>query len=268
MRQLIRARGGPAAVMLALALLGGCMWSAAPEVLPPDGPKAGRPDRLAPIVRGTDDLGNMLPASPLGRAAVPAKAPPAVRIDEKARTVRIPARLTHVKGVVEWLLSCGERHRAMSVLVTDCTVRDVMTALAKAGLRAGERPQAVGEDRARPPKGAPVVVEVAFKDGKGKETRVPAAKFLSGRSDGEPLGEGGWVYVGPLVIREADSEILVTDFSGSLVSTNLRDSSAMIYWVSKAVSDEPATFTAAYYTSSLASPGEGGPCELVIRPAK
>ena len=255
-------------LVLALAFLAGCMWSAAPEVLPLPAPKTAGGDRLTPIVRGTEDLGEPLQPVAPKPAAAPAKAPPAVRIDEKASTVRIPARLTHVKGVVEWVLSCGERHRAMSVLVTDCTVRDVTAALAKVGLQAGERPQAVGEDRARAPKGAAVVVEVAFKDDMGKETRVPAAKFLSARSDGDPLGEGAWVYVGPLVIREGEAEILVTDFSGSLVSTNLRDSSAMISWVSKAASAEPATFVTAYYTSTFASPAEGDSCELVIRPAK
>jgi hypothetical protein len=255
-------------LVLALALLAGCMWSAAPEVLPSASPKKAGGDRLAPIVRGTDDIGEVVQQVAPKPAAAPAKAPPAVRIDEKARTVRIPARLTRVKGAVEWLLSCGERHRAMSVLVTDCTVRDVASALAKVGLQAGERPQAVGEDRARAPKGAAVSVEVAVKDGSGKETQIPAARFLSARPDGEPLGEGTWVYVGPLVIREGEAEILVTDFSGSIVSTNLRDSSAMTYWVSKAASEEPATFVTAYYTSAFAPPAEGDSCELVIRPAK
>jgi hypothetical protein len=232
---------------------------------------APRDERLAPVVLGTDDAGPRTPpASAAKPAAVksetrpgePAQVP---RVDEKARTVRIPARFTRATGVVEWLLSVGAAHTATSVLVTDCQVRDVAAALAKIGLASGARPQLVGEDRARSPSGSAVAIDVVVKDGAGKESRTAAGRFLSASSAGRPLSEGAWIYVGPQTVRENESQIVVTDFTGSLVTTNLRDSSAVVYWAPRDGSD-PAPYLSAYYASDAALPGGGGACEIEIGP--
>jgi hypothetical protein len=252
--------------LLVLGLLGGCMGprGAAPAK-PAAGDEAPRDERLAPVVFGTEDLG---PRAPAARAATPtaSTSAPAVRVDEKARTVRIPARFTGAAGVVEWLLSAGAAHPTTSVLVTDCPVREAAAGLAKIGLAAGRRPELVGEDRAGPPSGPAVAIDVVIKDAAGKESKVPAGRFLSVRSDGPPLGEGAWIYVGPQEIREGGSSIIVTELSGSLVTTNLRDSSAVIYWAAKTAAD-PAPYVSAFYSSGVALPGPGAACEVEIRPA-
>jgi hypothetical protein len=255
-------------LFLVLAGLSGCMATpaAAPEPAPPE--PAIRSDGLAPVVRGTDDVVRRPEAA--GPQPAPPKPAAQVRVDEKARTVRIPARFTGARGMVEWLLSAGGKHPATSVLVTDCPVRDVAAALAKIGLAAGVRPQPVGEDRARPPVGRRasadevLFITVVVREAAGKETRTPAAGFLSRRTDGPPLagGDGMWVYVGPQIVREGDAEILVTEFSGSLATTNLLDSSAIIYW-SPASHGEAAPYVSAFYASEL--PTEAGrPCEVEI----
>ncbi|MBM4019747.1 MAG: hypothetical protein FJ288_15735 [Planctomycetes bacterium] len=259
-----------AACVLAAAMVG-CVGPAMT-----DSPRtAVRDDRFAPVVRGTDDLVPPVPAAaaplPHGRGSdTPAAPVPPVRVDEKARSVRIPARFTGARGVVERLLSAEGKHRGLSVLVTECSVRDVAAALEKMGLLPGVRPEAVGEDRARPPVGRRsssdevFFITVVVRDAEGKEARTPAARFLSRRADGPPLtaDDGWWVYVGPQVLSEGGAEILVTEFSGSVVTTNLRDSSAVIYW-SPPPGGEAAPYVSAFYAS--AAPTEAGrPCEVEI----
>lgn len=252
--------------LLMLAALCGCMVprGAAPAK-PAAREEASRDERLAPVVFGTEDLG---PRAQPGRAAKPteARSAPAVRVDQEARTVRIPARFTRATGVVEWLLSAGAAHPNTSVLVTDCPVRDVAAGLAKIGLAGGRRPQLVGEDRAGPPSGPAVAVEVVIKDAAGKESRLAASRFLSARSDGPPP-EGAWVYVGPQEVREGGTTIIVTELSGSLITTNLRDSSAIIYWAAKTAAD-PAPYVSAFYSSGVALPSPDAACEVEIRPAQ
>jgi len=252
-------------VAITVVALCGCMMPpAAAPAAPAVRSEAPRDERLAPVVRGTDDVPRTRPAPAAGPAA--AKPAAAVRADEKARTVRIPARFTRATGVVEWLLSAGAAHPTTSVLVTDCPVGNVAEAMAKIGLAGGTRPQWVGDDRARPPAGTAVTIGIVVKDAAGKESRIPAGRFLSADSGGQPLGEGAWIYVGPQTVREGDSQIVVTDLSGSLITTNLRDSSAMVYWVAKGGSD-PAPYVSAYYASGAALPGGGEVCEVEVRPA-
>jgi hypothetical protein len=246
--------------VLALFLLG----AAAPEAGAP-AERPAKPDRWGPIVVGTDDAG--LPGKPKTPPAAPpaAKAAGEIRVDEKTKTVRIPVAPTRAKGVVEWLLASGKKHAATSVLVTEHAAKDLAAALAKAGLAPGVRPEPVGEDRAKLPSGQAVEIALVSKGADGKETRTPAAKFLSPKSTGEPLGEGAWVYVGPQVLREGDVDLLVTELSGSIVTTNLRDQTAMIYWVPKSPPDAQL-YVAAFYASSATLPGEKEKCELEIRP--
>jgi len=257
-------RFGLTGVLVLTALCGCMMPPAAAPAKPAVRSEAPRDERLAPVVRGTDDGLRARPAP----AAEPAAAKPtaAVRVDEKARTVRIPVRFTRATGVVEWLLSAGAAHPTTSVLMTECPVGNVAEAMAKIGLAGGTRPQWVGDDRARPPAGTAVAIDIVVKDGAGKESRIPAGRFLCAGSGGQPLGEGAWIYVGPQMVREGDSQIVVTDLSGSLITTNLRDSSAMIYWVAKGGSD-PAPYVTAYYASGAALSGGGETCEVEVRPA-
>jgi hypothetical protein len=257
-------------ILVWLVVLGGLAGCGAPQTAAPaPRPKSVIPERYTPVVRGTDDV-TVGPvrteAAKSPQAAATVKSVPPVQVDEKARTVRIPCRFSGARGVVEWLVSAGGKHPATSVLLTDAAVRDIAAAMAKAGLTPGVRPEAVGEDRARAPKGAAVSIEVVIKGG-GQDGRAPATTYFSRESGGKPMNEGTWIYVGPQSFKEGDAEILVTDLSGSIATTNLRDSSALIYWAPKATGDAPAYVTA-FYASNVPQPAEGTACELEIKPAQ
>jgi len=258
-----------------LAAVGGCAAATetsqpAPADASPE-PERAVLDGMGPIVRGTDDA-----AAPAAAAVnrPPAPAAPAaatIQVDEKTRTVHIPVRLTGARGVVEWLLAAGDRHKASAVLVTDRSAGEVAAAMARVGLAPGVRPEPVGEDRATIPQGSTLTVTVIVKDAAGRPTRIPAGRLLSRQSGGEPLSEGRWVYAGPQVVLEADAEINVTELSGSLATTNLRDASALIYWVpapgGRMAGDEAAPFVLTYYPSNLSLPEKTESCDLEIRPA-
>jgi len=258
-----------------LAAVGGCAAATetsqpAPADASPESERAVL-DGMEPIVRGTDDA-----AVPGAEASArpPAPAAPAaatIQVDEKTRTVHIPVRLTGARGVVEWLLAAGDRHQASAVLVTDRSAGEVAAAMARVGLAPGARPEPVGEDRATIPQGSALTVTVIVKDAAGRQMRIPAGRLLSRQSGGEPLSEGRWVYAGPQVVLEADAEINVTELSGSLATTNLRDASALIYWVpapgGRRTGDEAAPFVLTYYPSNLSLPEKTESCDLEIRPA-
>jgi hypothetical protein len=219
---------------------------------------------LAPILVGTDEADSLRKPTKEAPPAKPERPPKPIRVDEKARSVRLPVRFSQASGAVEWLLSSGEKHQRMSALVTDQPAKAVAAALAKAGLPAGTPPLLVGEDHVRPPKGTPVDVDVVVTRADGTEIRYPANLFIATSSEGDPAAEGQWVYVGPPVAREGDAEILVTALSGSLVTTNLRDSSALVYWVP----EKTEGFARTFYVSGVPLPTEGFSCELEIRPAE
>jgi len=237
--------------------------TAAGATAPKDAPSPLAGDNLAPILMGTDEARAPRKAPKEAPPTKPERPPKPIRVDTKARSVRLPVRFSQASGAVEWFLSSGEKHPRMSVFVTDQPAKAVAAALAKAGLPAGTPPLRVGEDRVRPPKGTPVDVDVVVARADGTEIRYPASLFIATSSVGEPAADGQWVYVGPPVAREGDAEILVTALSGSLVTTNLRDSSALVYWVP----EKTEGFVRTFYVSGVPLPAEGFSCELEIRPA-
>ena len=248
------------AIVLALLTAITAVGATAPKEEPP--PPAG--DNLAPILVGTDEADSLRKPP---KEAPPAKAerpPKPIRVDEKARSVRLPMRFSQASGAVEWFLSSGEKHQRMSVFVTDHPAKAVAAALAQAGLPAGTAPLLMGEDRVRPPKGTPVDINVVVTRADETEIRYPASLFIATSSVGEPAADGQWVYVGPPVAREGEAEILVTALSGSLVTTNLQDSSALVYWVP----EKTEGFARTFYVSGVPLPAEGFSCELEIRPAE
>ena len=134
--------------MAVLVMLSSCLAAAAPAPeTRPEAPRS-RLERFKPLVLETDDLRTVGKAEKTGDAA---KAGPAIHVDAKTGTVRIPVTPTRTRGVVERLLSARGKHPASSVLVTPCSVAEVAAAFAKAGFEAGARPVPVGDDRARPP---------------------------------------------------------------------------------------------------------------------
>jgi len=189
---------------------------------------------------------------------------PAIRVDPKTHTVQVPVRVTRARGVVEWLLSAGVAHTRTSVLVTRCPVRAVARALGQAGLAEGRPPKPVGDDAARLPHGPAVRLTLVFSGAHGAPTRLPAENLLAAASDGTPLPRGRWVYVGPQTL--ADGKVLLAELSGSLVTTGLRDTSAMIYWVPASPREAPL-YVKAFYARPEAVPAEASEVVLEIRPA-
>jgi len=264
---------------LSLALAVSTAAAAAPEAAPaggaapdgaaPEGEAAGESQsgygHLKPLLMDPDRVGGSG-----RRLAGPGDRPsdagdrPSVRVDPKARTVRVPVRVTHARGVVEWVLSAGGRHARMSVLLTRCPVRTVARALEQTGLAEGRPPTLVGEDAARPPRGPAVRLTVRFRQPDGSWATLPAEALLAAASAGTPLPPGRWVYVGPQTL--ADGKVLLAELSGSLVTTGLQDRSAMIYWV-PASSGEEVLYVQAYYGRVEAVPGEVTEAVLEIRPA-
>jgi len=237
--------------------------TAAGATTPKDAPSPLAGDNLAPILVGTDEARAPRKTPKEVPPTKPERPPKPIRVDEKARSVRLPVRFSQASGAVEWFLSSGEKHPRMSVFVTDQPAKAVAAALAKAGLPAGTPPLRVGEDRVQPPKGTPVDIDVIVARADGAEIRYPASLFIATSSVGEPAADGQWVYVGPPIAREGEAEILVTALSGSLVTTNLRDSSALVYWVP----EKTEGFVRTFYVSGVPLPAEGFSCELEIRPA-
>jgi hypothetical protein len=188
----------------------------------------------------------------------------AVRVDPKTHTVEVPVRLTRAEGVVEWLLSAGGKHPRTSVLSARCPVRALARALEAAGLAAGRPPAPVGDDAARPPEGPSVRLTLRFRAPDGGPKRIPAEALLAAAPDGTPVPDGRWVYVGPQAL--ADGKVLLAELSGSLVTTALRDTSAMVYWVPAAPDDGPR-YVKAYYARPKAVPAGVTEAVLEIAPA-
>jgi hypothetical protein len=188
----------------------------------------------------------------------------AVRVDPEMHTVEVPVRLTRAEGVVEWLLSAGGKHPRTSVLAVQCPVRALARALEEAGLSAGRPPVPVGDDAARPPQGPAVRLTLRFRAPEGGPKRIPAEDLLAAVPDGTPVPDGRYVYVGPQAL--ADGKVLLAELSGSLVTTALRDTSAIIYWVPAGPEDGPR-YVKAYYARPKAVPAGVTEAVLEIAPA-
>jgi len=190
---------------------------------------------------------------------------PPIAMDAVSHTVRIPVRPTGAKGVVEWLLAASGKHPGLAVLVTDCPARAVAAAMVKAELKGGAHPVPVAEDATRAPTGSALRLALVARGADGQTVRVPAERLIAATSDGKPVAAGRWVYAGPATLD--DGKVLLSGLSGSVATTNLRDASAMIYWVP----DRPnggVHYVKAYYARPGMVPAEASDWVLEIRPAE
>jgi len=252
------------------AVVVGLLWLA-PSAVSGEADESGAPYRhLKPILIETDDLGasgKKPPARPdrdrtETKAEAPADRP--IHVDAETRTVRVPVRPTGAKGVVEWLLTASGKHPATAVLVTAHPVRAVARALKRAGFACGRHPEPVGTDAARPPQGPALRLTLVAKGPDGKAVRVPAERLLAADADGKALGKGRWIYTGPRTVDEG--RVVLAGLSGSVVTTDLRDAHAMVYWVPAEAADGPI-YVRAFYGRADALPAGAGPWSLEIRPA-
>jgi len=234
-------------------------------------PASAAPDvyrHLKPLLVEQNDLQPFTGGKAAAPPAAPAEAdrPPPIAVDAAARTVRIPVRPTRAKGVVEWLLVASGKHAALAVLVTECSARDVADAFAKAGLDGGDHPVPVGDDAARAPGGPALRLALVARGADGRAVRIPAERLLSATSGGKPIPDGRWVYAGPATLD--DGKVLLSGLSGSVATTNLRDTSAMIYRVPAQADAGGVHYVQAFYAQPAAVPAEASDWVLEITPAE
>jgi len=242
---------------------GGAPARPAPDAKP-SGPSQGGYRHLKPLLLEADAAALRTGKDGRGAAAEKAADRSVVRADPATHTVTVPVRLTRARGVVEWLLSAGGDHARMSVLVARCPIRALARAMEEAGLSAGRPPRLVGDDAARPPQGPAVRLTLRLRGPDGTAIAAAAQDLLAATPDGTPLPDGRWVYVGPQWL--ADGKVLLAELSGSLVTTALRDTSALVYWV-PTTSGEGPLYVKAVYARREGVPAGVTEAVLEIRPA-
>jgi len=264
-----------AAMVLAIGLgLGGVVGAGAPAAETPtdappssDTPAAPAVYRhLKPLVVEQHDL-RPFTGGKQARPSRPAETDrwPPIEVDAASHTVRVPVRPTGAKGVVEWLLAASGKHAGLAVLVTDWPARAVADAMGRAGLKEGAHPVPVDEDAARAPKGAALELDLVGRGADGRVIRIAADRLLAATSDGKPVAPGRWVYAGPATLD--DGKVLLSGLSGSVVTTHLRDTTAMIYWVPDQA-DGSIHYVKALYARPGMVPAEASDWVLEIRPAQ
>jgi len=259
----------PTIVVLVCGFVLGASPVPAADAPRPEAPDSERPPAapagLVPIVVGTPETLPPGAAKPPPKPAAPRppEPSPAVRADAAAHVVRFPVTMVRPDGPVDRLVSCELKYAGRSVFTTPCSARDLAKAFDRAGFPAGRPPARAADDHMRPPSGPTVEIALVVRARDGRETRFPAATFLSEEPRGTPLAEGRWVWVGPQVIRDGDAAILMPALSGSVVTTDLGDSSAMAYWV--AAGEKAEVYGLNCYASSSPRPPQDCTLEIEVR---
>ncbi len=246
------------AVLAALAAVG-----RGGETVPPEGFEPLIVDPTAPARASAET-----PPTPAERPSTPpSEAPkaPAPEVDKVARTVRIPVELTGAEGVIEWILGTARAPKASTILVTPCRAQAVADALAAIGLAKGTPPEARGDGPPGPPSGPSLELSLVWHT-KEKPGLLPATRLFAPSPDGRDAGPGRWVYAGPATVREGEATLLVASVSGSLVTTNLRDTSALIYWV-PGPGEPGLEALRTWYAAKAPGVPAGSKPALVVRPA-
>ena len=166
------------------------------------------------------------------RAAEPAPAPaarPAIAVDEKARTVTVPAVVAKqgaydlLKGAIEYVLVAKGGKDYETLFVTACAAQDVDGALRKIGLRPG-RP-ALSD---APPRGQPVRLFVAY-EAAGKTVRRSADDFLAYLKTDKPVEPAAWPFTGSTRAINPDSgaDVLQAAQTRNLIGLHWDDTSPL-----------------------------------------
>ena len=167
---------------------------------------------------------------PEPKAADAAK-PAAIVVDEKARTVSVPAVVAKqgkyedvLKGAIEYLVVAKGGRDYETVFITQTTAPEIYDALLKTGLRPGTPP---GPDV--PPKGQPVNVFVEYEQG-GKKVRRPADEFLAYLKDDKPVEPKPWLFTGSSLgfDPETNKNVIQAALTKNLVGLHPHDPSPLL----------------------------------------
>jgi acylphosphatase len=160
-----------------------------------------------------------------------AAAPASVTVDEKARTVTIPAVVAKqgkyeevLKGAIEYLVVAQGGRDYETVFTTPATVQQIYDALLKIGLRPGTPP---GADM--PAKGPPVNVFAEYEQD-GKKVRRPADEFLAYLKDGKPVEPKPWFFTGSSLTfdPETNKNVIQASLTKSVVGLHPHDASPLL----------------------------------------
>jgi acylphosphatase len=154
----------------------------------------------------------------------------AVAVDEKARTVSIPAVVAKqgkyeevLKGAIEYLVVAQGGRDYETVFTTPATAQQVYDALLKIGLRPGTPP---GPDTAG--KGPPVNVFAEYEQD-GKKVRRAADEFLAYLKDGKPVEPKPWLFTGSSLgfDPETNKNVIQASLTKSIVGLHPHDASPL-----------------------------------------
>ena len=164
------------------------------------------------------------------KAAPPGQPKAAVAVDEKARTVTIPAaaakqgRYDVLKGAIEYALVAKGGKDYETLFVTPCAPQEVYEGLRKIGLRPG-RP-AIAD---APPKGQPVLIFVEY-EADGKPARRPIDDFLAYMKTDKPADPAPWLFTGSTwaINPDTGANVLQAAQTANLVGLHYDDTSPLL----------------------------------------
>ena len=162
-------------------------------------------------------------------AVVPARPAARIVVDEKARTVTVPAAVAKqavhdvLKGAIEYVLVAQGGKDYETVFATEFPAGEIYAALTKIGLSPGSP---AAEDA--PPKGKPVEILVVYKAG-GTERRRPVDEFVTHIKTKRPLSAAPWTFTGSATTTDPESgkQVRQASLTGSIIGLHYSDPSPL-----------------------------------------
>lgn len=159
-----------------------------------------------------------------------ARAEAGLRVDEKARSVAVPAVVAkqetyaELKGAIEYALVATGGKAYESLFVTDCPAGEIDEALGRIGLR---RRRPATEETG--PGGQRVNLFIEYEDG-GKTVRRPLGDFLLDKRTGQPTPPAPWTFTGSAEVIDPDSQkpILQASLTRSIIGLHPADASPLV----------------------------------------
>lgn len=166
----------------------------------------------------------------MGAAAGGAAETPKPQVDPEAGTVTLAAQVAEqgkydvLKGAIEYLLVSRDGKSYESVLVTDCTPKDLADALSAAKMKSGKP-----ADEENGPGGDLLRIWVEY-ERDGKAVREPVERFVLFTGTGKPMADGPWTFAGSrsTLDPKTNQQVLEASVTGSLVGLHYLDASSVI----------------------------------------
>jgi len=170
------------------------------------------------------------PAPPVAGTAGDAAPAPDLVVNEKARTVSVPAvvveqgQYLELKGAIEYVLVAKGGKRYETLFETERPAAEIHAALTRIGL--GRGVPATADD---PPRGQRVNLLVEVDSG-GRTARRPVSDFLLDKNTGQPVPAGPWVYTGSSEAVDPDTgrPMLAASLTQSIVGLQVGDPSPLV----------------------------------------